>query len=87
MHLLIYENRPDIDYCFHVHLPNIHKLQLLNRFSVTSKFLSYGTFDLAKETVNSLGANDIVVIRDHGIVVVGTDLNKITRLIIQTRNI
>ena len=87
MHLLIYENRPDIYYCFHVHLPNIHKLQLLNRFSVTSKFLSYGTFDLAKETVNSLGAGDIVIIRDHGIVVVGTDLSTITRLIVQTRNI
>ena len=87
MHLLIYKNRPDVNYCIHVHLPNIHKIQLLSRFSVTSKFLSYGTFDLAKETVSSLGAGDFVVIRDHGIVAVGTDLNKIIRSIIQTRNI
>ncbi len=87
MHLLIYQNRADVDYCVHVHVPNIQKLQLLNRFSVTSKFLSYGTFDLAKETVKSLGAGDIAVLRDHGIVVVGNDLNAISRKIIQIRNI
>jgi len=87
MHLLIYKNRPEVDFCIHVHLPNIQKIQLLNRFSVTSKFLSYGTFDLAKETVKSLGSGDIAVLRDHGIVVVGNNLKSITGKIIQIRNI
>ena len=87
MHLLIYKNRPDVDYCFHVHIPNIQKVQLLNRFSVTSKFLSYGTIDLAKETVKALGTGEIAVLRDHGIVVVGNDLEVITRKIIHISNI
>ncbi|MHA1687534.1 MAG: class II aldolase/adducin family protein [Candidatus Heimdallarchaeaceae archaeon] len=77
MHQLIYENRPDIRYCLHIHVPNIEKLQLLNRHPITQKYYSYGTKELAKEAMKALGSNDVVILRDHGIVVVGNDLSDI----------
>jgi len=76
MHLLIFENRPDMRFCLHVHLPNIEKLQILNRFPVTSQFLSYGTINLAKEASNFLQSNDIVILHDHGIVVLGKEFEE-----------
>ena len=77
MHLLIFENRPDKKYCFHVHLPNIEKLQLFSRFPTTRQFLSYGTIDLAKEASNFLRTSDIVILRDHGIILIGNNFAKI----------
>ncbi len=79
MHLLIHEKRVEIKYCLHIHTSNITKLQILNRFPITSQFLSYGTINLAQEASNNLQSNDIVILRDHGIVIVGEDLVSIFR--------
>lgn len=87
MHLLLYSVRSDIDFCLHVHLPNIARIQILDRYPITSKFLSYGTIDLAKEAARTIGSGDIVILRDHGILVVGKDLKSLTRRIKQLRNI
>ena len=73
MHLLALENNTNENYCLHVHLSNIEKLQILDRFPVTSKFLSYGTIDLAREASNLLKSSDIVILRDHGIITMGND--------------
>ena len=78
MHLLAFEKRPNMKFCLHVHLPNIEKLQILNKFPVTSQFLSYGTINLAKEVSNLLKSSDIVILRDHGIVMMGNDFNAVT---------
>lgn len=77
MHQLIYETRPDVRYCLHIHIPNLEKLQLLNRHPITQKYYSYGTVELAREAVNALGSNDVVILRDHGIVIVGNNLEDI----------
>lgn len=73
MHLLAYDKRPEAKYCLHVHLPNTGKLQILDRYAVTSKFLSYGTIDLSKEASDLLKSSNIVILRDHGVVVLGED--------------
>ena len=73
LHLLIYEKSPQTKYCFHFHLHNTEKLQILDKYPVTSKFLSYGTVDLDKEASNLVQSNDIVVLRNHGILLIGED--------------
>ena len=83
MHLLIHQKRPEIKFCLHVHVPNILKIQIFDRFPVTSKFLSYGTIDLAKEASNILQSSDYAVLRDHGIVVIGENLNTIVGEVIK----
>ncbi|MHA1302969.1 MAG: class II aldolase/adducin family protein [Candidatus Heimdallarchaeaceae archaeon] len=81
MHMIIYQNRPDVRYCLHLHIPNLPKLQLLNRYPITHESYSYGTWELAREASNALGSNDFVILRDHGIVAVGNDLGEIVKKI------
>ncbi|MCE7741934.1 MAG: class II aldolase/adducin family protein [Candidatus Heimdallarchaeota archaeon] len=87
MHLLIFKKRPDMRFCLHVHLPNIEKLQILNRFPVTRQFLSYGTIDLAKEASNLLQSNNTAILRDHGIVVVGKEFDVIVEEVRRISNL
>jgi len=87
MHLLIHEKRPDVRYCLHIHLPNIEKVQLLNRHPITKQYYPYGTTELAYEAMNALGSNDLVILKDHGIVVVGSDLQQIVEKVSNLCNI
>ena len=77
MHQLIYSEREDVQFAFHIHIPNLEKLQLLNRYPITKRFFPYGTTNLAKEAVKALGSNDIVILKNHGIVVVGEKVEDI----------
>ncbi|MHA1115392.1 MAG: class II aldolase/adducin family protein [Candidatus Heimdallarchaeum aukensis] len=87
MHLQVYQNRPDVRYCLHLHLPNLEKLQLLNRFPITKESYPYGTWELAREATKALGSNDFVILRDHGILAVGNNLDDIVQKIISISKI
>jgi len=77
LHQLIYSERKDVQFVFHIHIPNLEKLQLLNRYPITKRFFPYGTINLAKEAVKALGSNNIVILKNHGIVIVGEKLENI----------
>lgn len=77
LHLTIYKKREDVKYCLHIHLPNLDKLQLLNRYPMTQDEYAYGTWDLAHEASSALGSNDILILKNHGIVAVGADLDHV----------
>jgi len=79
MHLLVYEKRPDISFCLHIHLSNIERLQIFDKFPITSKFLSYGTINLVEEASNLLESGNIVILRDHGIVIVGNSFEEMIK--------
>jgi len=87
MHLLIHEKRPDVRYCLHIHLPNIEKVQLLNRHPITKNYYPYGTVELAYEATNALGSNNLVILKDHGIVIVGADLKRMVEEVSKLCNI
>ena len=79
LHQLIYLEREDVQFVFHIHIPNLEKLQLLNRYPITKRFFPYGTINLAKEAVKALGSNNTVILKDHGIVVVSEKIEGIAR--------
>ncbi len=82
LHMVIYQNRPDVKYCLHLHIPNLEKLQLLNRYPITNKAFPYGTWELAREASKALGSSNCVILKDHGVVAVGNDLEEIVKKII-----
>ncbi len=83
MHQLIYTEREDVQYIFHIHVPNLEKLQLMNRYPITKRFFPYGTINLAREAVNALSSNDTVILRNHGVVVVGKNIDITIRILKQ----
>ncbi|MCJ7614503.1 class II aldolase/adducin family protein [Candidatus Bathyarchaeota archaeon] len=76
MHHLIYEKCEDINAVFHGHndviVTNASKLGL----PVTEKEYESGTIELAKEVLNVLGNNKLIVLRNHGFVSLGTTMKE-----------
>ena len=70
MHAFIYQNDPEINYIVHTHPTNISQLSKESSYPVTSMVYAYGTFDAGRAVVELLEGQDLVVLRDHGIVLV-----------------
>lgn len=83
MHLLIYQKRPDIIFIFHLHLPNLEQIQLRNFYPISKATFPYGTPEFARETMRSLGDEELVILKSHGIVIVSSNLLAIQRKIKQ----
>ncbi len=86
MHHLIYKKCKDVIAVFHGHndliVTNAEKLKL----PVTEKEYESGTIDLAKEVVNVLGDNKLIVLKNHGFVSLGTTMNEAGELALFTLN-
>ncbi|MHA1408186.1 MAG: class II aldolase/adducin family protein [Candidatus Heimdallarchaeaceae archaeon] len=81
MHILIYMMRKETKFIFHFHMPNLKKLQQLNKYPTTNKFYPYGSLELAEEAVRTLENNEVLILREHGIVVVSKNLSTIRNII------
>ena len=84
MHSMIYQCRADVQAIVHV-----HDHETLNQATIelkaTEREAPYGTLELAGMACDTfLKAEDIIVLKNHGYVAVGVDLNKAVDLIIST---
>jgi ribulose-5-phosphate 4-epimerase/fuculose-1-phosphate aldolase len=84
MHSMIYQCSPDMNAVVHVHDP-----QTLTRaaaeIDTTEKEVPYGTIELARMACDTfLKADKIIVLKNHGYVAVGIDLNEAVDLVIST---
>ena len=74
MHNLLYEKRPEVNAIIHVHddivLKNAGKLNI----KTTETKHPYGTPELAKDIVRSIGKSDYIAVKSHGVVSVGKSL-------------
>ncbi|MHA2099610.1 MAG: class II aldolase/adducin family protein [Candidatus Kariarchaeaceae archaeon] len=70
MHALIYQNYPDINYIIHTHPVNIVHISKVSNYPITSMVYAYGTFEAGRAVVELLKGQNLVVLRDHGIVLV-----------------
>ncbi|MHA2170682.1 MAG: class II aldolase/adducin family protein [Candidatus Kariarchaeaceae archaeon] len=84
MHAIIYNSLSEVDIIFHSHPQNIAMLSKHPKLSITNQEFAYGTFDVGKPIVDLLRSSPIAVLRNHGIVIVGTStqdiLNQINNL-------
>jgi len=73
MHLLVYYGFPKVGAIIHAHIPSL--LEHADKFETTEEAHPYGTKGLAKEAVRALEKSDLVVLRGHGVIAIGKDLN------------
>ncbi len=86
MHFLIYQKRNDINAVFHGHSPDILNLAKKINIPVTKKEEEYGTLSLADNVVNLIENNDFIIIRNHGFVSVGKNMNEAYQNIVDLLN-
>jgi ribulose-5-phosphate 4-epimerase/fuculose-1-phosphate aldolase len=72
-HYVIYQKRPDVNVIFHVHddyaVKNCEELG----FKCTEKEAPYGTVELADEIAKSVDNTDYLVVKNHGIISLGSE--------------
>jgi len=83
LHALVYKKRPDVNWIIHLHddfvLDHAKKLNL----PITEKEQKYGTQALVDEVEKILGFNNYIVMKNHGIIGLGSTLEKTIDLIIK----
>ncbi|PVX24828.1 MAG: hypothetical protein CW691_06400 [Candidatus Bathyarchaeum sp.] len=86
MHHLIYKSGEEIHAVFHGHndtiVANAKKLGL----AVTQNEYESGTIELAKEVLNVLGDNKVVVLKNHGFVSLGKNMKEAGELALAILN-
>lgn len=89
LHYLIYKNRPDVNVIFHVHdekiINNAQRLAREFKIPVTKEEKPYGTIELAQEVKKVLGKNNYVIMKNHGVIGMGKDVNKAGEVITKMR--
>ncbi len=84
MHYLIYQFRPDIRAVIHAHDPATTRFAA-ETVQETAKEEPYGTLALAKIACDTFSNNEnIIVLKNHGYVAIGQNLEEATNLIIST---
>jgi L-fuculose-phosphate aldolase len=74
MHYLIYSTRPEVGAIIHVHDDTLLSKAVKLKVKETSSPHPYGTVELAKDVVKSIGKADFVAVRKHGVVSLGKSL-------------
>ncbi len=86
MHFVIYKTLPHINAVFHGHHQGLlDKAEKLN-IPVTNKSCEYGSVDLIDNIIPLLGICDFFIIREHGFLATGTDMNMTGTLSIDYKN-
>jgi ribulose-5-phosphate 4-epimerase/fuculose-1-phosphate aldolase len=84
MHSMIYHCSPDMNAIVHAHDPQT-LTQAAAEIDTTEKEVPYGTIELAHMACNTfLKADKIIVLKNHGYVAVGEDLDEAVNLVIAT---
>ncbi len=90
MHLEIYKKRPDVTAIVHTHSPyatgfafSDKKLKRLEGFGeIKNPYLPYieyqkpGSYELAENASESLGNDDVLILKNHGVICVSDDLKE-----------
>jgi len=73
MHNLIYSKMPDVRAIIHIHDPVLTKEKVIKKLKIkaSDEGSSYGTQETAEQALGLLKENNFVVLREHGVVVVG----------------
>ena len=84
MHSMIYQCSPDMNAIVHAHDPQT-LTQAAAEIDTTEKEVPYGTIELAHMACNTfLKADKIIVLKNHGYVAVGEDLDAAVDLVVAT---
>lgn len=75
LHYSIYEKRKDINAIFHGHSEEIVKNYKKLNLVITKKFAPSGTIKLVNEVIKVLDNNNFIVIREHGFLSIGKNIN------------
>jgi L-fuculose-phosphate aldolase len=86
MHYAIYKARPDINAIFHGHSTEI--LENCNKFNIpeTEKEEEYGTIQLINEVLKIINSQDFVIIKNHGFISLGKDMEEAGKNVIEILN-
>ncbi len=83
MHHAIYKVRNDVNAIFHGHfnelLQNYAQIGLVS----TKKFADYGTIELVNSILEVLEQNDFLILKKHGFISLGKDIDKSGKLILE----
>ncbi|CAB1080158.1 hypothetical protein D1AOALGA4SA_7846 [Olavius algarvensis Delta 1 endosymbiont] len=84
MHSMIYNCSPDMNAIVHAHDPQT-LTQAATEIDTTEKEVPYGTLELAHMACHTfLKADKIIVLKNHGYVAVGKDLDEAVDLVVAT---
>ena len=88
MHYLIYERRKDVNSVIHVHGEVFLRKEVCERFGINSTAveLPYGSRGSAEAAVEALGKNKAAVLKNHGLVSVGTSTREAAANILKMMN-
>jgi L-fuculose-phosphate aldolase len=86
MHYAIYKARPNINAIFHGHSTEI--LENCNKFNIpeTEKEEEYGTIQLINEVLKIINSQDFVIIKNHGFISLGKDMEEAGKNVIEILN-
>jgi ribulose-5-phosphate 4-epimerase/fuculose-1-phosphate aldolase len=83
LHAAIYEKRPDVGAIFHGHSPkllaNVKKLKIPE----TEEEKPYGTMELVNSVLEIIDKNDLVMMKNHGFIVVGQTMAEAGELVLR----
>jgi len=84
MHSLIYSRMPDVGAIAHLHADSIldEKKAAKLGIAITERALPYGTKESALAALDALGKRDVIVMRGHGVVAVGSKIGEAVAKII-----
>ncbi len=75
LHYMIYNQRPDVNAVFHGHDDSLTKNYGHLGLRCTPAELPFGTPELAQAAIDALGKDYFVILRNHGFVSCGVDMN------------
>lgn len=75
MHAVIYETLPDINSVFHGHYQALIDHAEILGLPITSTVCDYGTIELIESILPLLGQHSFFIIRQHGFLSLGTNMN------------
>ncbi|MFC1583557.1 class II aldolase/adducin family protein [Candidatus Neomarinimicrobiota bacterium] len=76
LHHAIYAARPQVHAVFHGHDELVLRYWQNMHLPVTEKEQPYGTLELVDEMMQTLGNHSYIVIRNHGFIALGTDMDR-----------
>ena len=76
LHHAIYDAKPQVQAVFHGHDELILQYAQEIRLPVTAREQPYGSLELVKEVLQVLGTHNYIVIRNHGFIASGKDLDR-----------
>lgn len=86
LHAFIYEQRPEIQWVIHLHDPVVLKTGEVLHLPITQEEKPFGTQALVDEVGKILGKHLYILMKNHGIIALGSSLDETLDLIIKVHN-